>query len=150
MNIEKIAAKDAAQWAAAEMFFGKGAGTRRKLLSADIASKVENVFGYHEAFNKAYSEQDFAKHAMKAIQERNHIDRTEMIGKNVKGILRGDRRSMSTGVLILVGIGVVAHQTGYDEVALKEAKKYYKKAKDEIKARQFAHNIKKTYTPKGN
>ena len=150
MNIDKIAAKDAAQWAAAEMFFGKGAGTRRKLLSADIASKVENVAGYHEACQAAYSKMDFGKLAMKAIQERNRIDRTEMVGKNIKGILRGDRRSMSTGVLILVGIGVVAHQTGYDEVAYKEAKKYYKKAKDEIKARQFAHNIKKTYTPKGN
>jgi hypothetical protein len=79
--------------------------------------------------------------AIKAAQERNHIDRTNMIGKNVKGILRGDRRSMSTGVLVVVGVAYILHQTGYDKVLLKEGQKYYRKLKAEYKARQFATNI---------
>lgn len=143
MNINKIAANDASNWARADMFFGEGAGTRRKLLHAEINHKVVSIPGYLEAYDKAYGKQDMAKHAIKAAKERRHIDRSEKLGKNAKALLRGDRRGMSTGVLVLVGIGYVAHQTGYDKVALKEAKKYYKKLKTEIAVRKLARDPKK-------
>ncbi len=55
MNINKLAATDAAKWARAEMFFGEGAGTRRKLLDADITHKSVNFPGYVEAFQKGVS-----------------------------------------------------------------------------------------------
>lgn len=129
MNIAKIAAKDAAEWARAEMFFGEGAGTRRKLLGAAIAHKVENVSGYQEAFAKAYSMQDMAEHAIKAAKERQHIDRAAVVGKNAKALLRGDRRGLSTGVLVVVTILVVANQTGYDKVAIEYGKKKYTEAR---------------------
>lgn len=148
MNINKLAAEDAARWARAEMFFGEGAGTRRKLLSAEIARKVETISEYHELFQKAYNKQNFADHAIKAAKERKSIDRATKLGKNAKALLRGDRRGLSTGLLVIATIVVVAHQTGYDEVALKEAKKYYCKAKLEYKKRQFAHDW--TKTNKGN
>jgi hypothetical protein len=145
MNINKIAAKDAAKWAYAELFFGEGAGTRRKLLSAEIAHKVENISNYNEAFNKAYSKQPFANLAIKAAKERKHIDRSNMIGKNAKALLRGDRRGLSTGLLIIVTIGVVAHQTGLDKVALAEGKKYYRKAKTKFGIWKINHNIDKNW-----
>jgi hypothetical protein len=141
-NVDKLAAVDAFNWARAEMFFGEGAGTRRKLLNAAIAQKATSIPGYEEAFERAYAAQDMAKHAIKAAQERQHIDRSNAIGKNVKGILRGDRRSMSTGVLVLVGVAYILHQTGYDKVLYAEGQKYYRKLKAEYKARQFATNIK--------
>lgn len=143
MNLNKMVMKDAAEWARAEMFFGEGAGTRRKLLNAEIAQKGTTIPGYAEAFEEAYSMQDMAEHALKATKERRHIDRTAAVSKNAKAIMRGDRRGMSTGVLIVVGIAVVAHQTGYDEVAIKEIKKYYKKAKAEIAVRKLRHNFNK-------
>lgn len=143
MNLNKMAMKDAAEWARAEMFFGEGAGTRRKLLGAEIEQKVASIPGYDEAFNNAYSMQNMAEHAIKATKERRHIDRTAKLGKNAKALMRGDRRGMSTGVLVIFAVGYVAHQTGYDQKALKEAKKYYRKAKAEIAARKLRHNFKK-------
>lgn len=134
MNINKIAAKDAAKWARAEMFFGEGAGTRRKLLGAEIAHKTENVPGYQKAFSEFYSNQNFADHAIAAAKERQRIDRVATVNKNTKAVLRGDRRSMSTGVLIVAGIGYVAHQTGYDKVILTKSKVYYNRANSKIRS----------------
>lgn len=133
MNIDKIAAKDAKEWAAAELFFGEGAGTRRKLLAADIGYKTENVSEYYPAFKKAYDQQNFSQLAMKAAKERKNIDRANMLGKNARAIIRGDRRGLSTGLAVVVGIVYVAHQTGYDQKALIEGKKQYKKIKSKVK-----------------
>lgn len=143
MNINKIAAGDAAKWARAEMFFGEGAGTRRKLLEAEIGHKVENVSGYHEAFQQAYQKQNFAEHAIKAAKERQHIDRLSMVNKNARGLIRGDARSLSTGVFIIFAAVYVAHQTGYDKKVAAEGKKYYKKLKIEIATRQRRNEFKK-------
>lgn len=150
MNLNKLAAKDAAKWAAAEMFFGEGAGTRRKLLGAEILDKQEKIPGYYDLFNNAYNSQDMAEHAIKAAKERKHIDRAAKVGKNVKSILRGDRKGLSTGVLIIVGIGYVAHQTGYDQVALEETKKYYRKTKTKFDIWKLKRDIDNQYRPKGN
>ena len=137
MNIAKLAAKDAAEWARAEMFFGEGAGTRRKLLEAEIAHKIENISEYHEAFKRAYANQNMAEHAIKAAKERKNIDRAAKVSKNVNALIRGDRRSLSTGVFIIFAIGYVAHQTGYDQKAYDEGKKYYRKLKKEIAIRKM-------------
>lgn len=143
MNIDKLAAKDAAKWAYAEMFFGEGAGTRRKLLSAEIAHKVENISEYNEAFNKAYSKQNFANLAVKAAKERQHIDRSVKVSKNVRGLLGGNRQGLSTGVLILVTVAVVANQTGYDKVIIKQAKKYYRMLQINIEVSKLRYREEK-------
>lgn len=114
MNVKKMASEDAANWAYAEMFFGEGAGTRRKLLEATIATRVERITGYHEAFKKAYEKQDMAKHAINAAKERQRLDHIGFIGKNFKAIVRGDVRNVSPVLLVgLVG-AYYAHQTGLD------------------------------------
>jgi hypothetical protein len=143
MNITKLASKDAAEWARAEMFFGEGAGTRRKLLWADIYQKFEHVPEYHEAFLKSYGSQNMAEHAIKAAKERKHIDRMAKAGKNVKGLLRGDRRGLSTGVLVIVAIGYVAHQTGYDEVIIAKSKRQYRKIKVRLAVRKWNREYEK-------
>ena len=149
-SINRIAESDAAKWARAEMFFGEGAGTRRKLLEAEISHKVENVSGYHEAFQKAYSKQNMAEHAIKAAKERQRIDRTNMIGKNARALIRGDRRSLSTGLFVIVTIAYVAHQTGYDQVVFDEGKKYYRKVKADIDARRRRNSTKEYGTYPNN
>lgn len=137
MNISKIAAKDAAEWARAEMFFGEGAGTRRKLLWAEIATKVKKIPGYSEDFESAYESQNLAEHAIKAAKERQSIDRMNMVRKNTRAIVRGDRRSLSTGLAIVAAIGYFAHQTGYDKVLLEKGKKYYRKLKTDRAIRKI-------------
>ena len=137
MNLKKIAAQDAARWAYAEMFFGKGAGTRRKLLSAEIAHKVENISGYHELFQKAYAKQDMASLAIKAAKERKRIDRTFKVSKNLRALIRGDRRGMSAGVVVIAGVAYFLHEEGLDKEILDAAKKQKRK----LKARYAAHKI---------
>ncbi len=143
MNINKLATADATNWARAEMFFGEGAGTRRKLLSADIQHKTERVNGYQDAFLTAYGKQNFADHAVKAAKERKRLDRSSAMGKNVRALVRGDRRGMSNGFAAVAIVVVVAKATGYDRVILDKSKLYYRKLKVEIAARRLARNPKR-------
>lgn len=143
MKLSKVATQDAARWARAEMFFGEGAGTRRKLLGAEIEHKMQTIPSYEERFLKAIKKQDMAEHAIKAAKERRKIDRTSKISKNTRSILRGDRRGLSTGLGLLVTGAYFAHQTGLDKVALEEAqllkvkiKAEYEKRKNEYKKRK--------------
>jgi hypothetical protein len=129
MNINKLAEKDAFKWARAEMFFGEGAGTRRKLLSAEIATKVERISGYHQAFETAYAKQNFADHAIKAAKERKHLDHSKMVKHNVRGLVTGNKRSLSTSVVVIGMAWYIANQTGYDEKIKVEAKFHYYKIK---------------------
>jgi len=133
MNIDKIAKKDAFNWARAEMFFGTGAGTRRKLLEAEIAHKVETISGYHESFNKWYSKQNFADHAIAAAKERKHIDRVSMLKRNGRGLLTGNRRQLTGTVLTGVLVWGVLVETGYDKPIKAEVKKRYEQVKAKVK-----------------
>jgi len=150
MNLEKLAASDAAKWARAEMFFGEGAGTRRKLLAAEIDHKVETISHYKEEFANAYLMQDMAEHAIKAAKERQHIDRAVKISKNTRALVRGDRRGLSTGLAIIAGIAYVAHQTGYDKIALAKGKIYYRKVLLKIRSEIATRKLRHEFDEKGN
>lgn len=129
MNVNKIARQDAHEWARAEMFFGAGAGTRRKLLQAEIEGKRGRIPGYADLFDQYYSEQNFADHAIAAAKERKRIDRMVALKKNTRGSLTGNPKSMSTGLLLVGAAYVFATQTGLDEILKEEAKRTYRKAK---------------------
>lgn len=145
MNLSKLAASDAAKWARAEMFFGEGAGTRRKLLKAEITDKMAKIEGYNAMFTKAYDAQNMAEHAIKAAKERKHIDRMSTLNKNTKSLLRGDKKGLSTGVLVVVGIGYVLYQTGYDRVLIREAKTYYRNTERKIKVKMAAYKLQRDF-----
>lgn len=140
MNLKKMAARDANKWARAEMFFGDGAGTRRKLLAAEIQDKQIKIPGYREVFLKYYEKQDWAEHAIKAAKERKKIDRSSAIGKNARAFARGDRRNLLVATVV---IGYTAHQLGYDKMALEQGKKYHRKLKAKIAEYKLAREPKK-------
>lgn len=88
-NVGKIASKDAKRYADAKMFYGKTAGTRRKLLNAELNKKKKDLPGYEDAFNKAIESVDYAKSAKKAVTKRHAIDakyRARVTTKQVLGI----------------------------------------------------------------
>ena len=150
MNVEKMAAKDAHDWARAEMFFGEGAGVRRRHLFAQIEARISQYAdkGYEEAFNRAYSQQNMADHAIKAAKERQNIDRLAKANRNLRAVRTGNLQNLTTGAAILAGAYYVAHQTGYDKKIEREAKKLYKKARLEVKyrvARAQGRNVEKLY-----
>lgn len=143
MNVNKMAAEDAAKWARAEMFFGEGAGTRRKLLDAEITQKMNSIPGYSAAFDKAYYKQDMSDHAIKAAKERQRIDRSKAVKRNVRGLTTGNRQSLTTGVGIAAAAWYVARETGYDEKIKREVKARYYRAKFEVKKAKAKFDAKR-------
>lgn len=131
-RLDKMAQRDAERWAAAEMFYGEGAGTRRKLMAAEIESKMFDMSAYHDAFHKAYQALDMNKFAQAAVRERKAIDRAAKASKNLSAIRTGNYQGLSTGVFAVVGTAYVLHLTGYDKVLLEEGKKAYKRTKMEF------------------
>lgn len=59
-EVQKIAQKDAQRWSDARVAYGEGAGTRRKLISKEIAEKKKNK-EYEKAFEKAQKNVDMGR-----------------------------------------------------------------------------------------
>lgn len=73
-QVDRMARKDAKEYARAKMFYGEGAGNRRKLINNTVAQRSKDSKYYKEAFDRYYSEQDMAKHVSKAKNERHRKD----------------------------------------------------------------------------
>lgn len=151
-KIRREAIRDADEYAMAKMFYGEGAGVRRRLINQTVQFKIANIPGYDVAFQQELAKQDFAKLSKKARKERRALDAKEAIVKNSKAAVRGDYRSMSLPLVAIVGIGYLAHSTGYDKKALEFTKREYKIAKMRVQMRynQWKHrNDPKVATPLG-
>ena len=66
----KNAKDDAHEFARAKMFYGEGAGTRRKLIKAKVEQRSKDPL-YKSEFDKAMSEQNMGKHAEKSKTRKN-------------------------------------------------------------------------------
>lgn len=128
-SIKRQAIKDAHEYAAAKMFYGEGAGVRRRLINQTVQFKIQNIPGYDVVFQRELAKVDFAKVSRSARRERKRIDAINTVSKNGRAALRGDFRAMSLPIAIAVGAGYVAHETGYDKKALAYSKKEYRKVK---------------------
>ena len=115
VNVKKEARRDAYEYARAKMYYGEGAGTRRKLINAAVDQKILNVPGYQEAFDKALVDQDMANHAEAARKERHRKDVSQKVNRNVRGLITGNKASLTTGVAIVSGLAYLARETGYDQ-----------------------------------
>lgn len=130
------------------MFFGEGAGTRRKLLNVQIEDKMIRVPGYMEAFNRYYDQQDMLKHAEGAIKERKRLDAMRKANQNYRALRSGNMKNVTTGLAIVLGAAYVAQQTGYDKVIEQKVKDFYKQAKVEFKfqkSRLQGRNVEKIH-----
>jgi len=117
------------------MYYGEGAGTRRKLISATVDAKTRLNPAYGRAFHQELARQDMAEHAEKARKERRRKDTSHALSQNAKGLATGNYQGVQTGVLVAVVVGYFAHQSGLDRKAYIKAKDFAKKSKARIKAR---------------
>lgn len=127
-KLNKMASKDAHRFARAEMFFGEGAGTRRKLLDAEINEKCIRIPGYSEALTKYYNRQNMADHAIAAAKHRKRLDRGKALNRT--------RRQMfgNTTYLTYAVVGAYyIHQSGVDKMLYDEAKVRYASTKARVK-----------------
>lgn len=93
----RMAKKDAQRFMDAKMFYGETAGTKRKLLNAELDKKRKSIPGYEQAFNTHLENVDKARSARKAVSTRNRIDNAAKGRKLLKNVL-GVTGSLAVGV----------------------------------------------------
>lgn len=104
----KEAAKDAEEFTRAKLFFGKGAGTRRKLIKAKVETRKKNDPHYGKAFDHFVKQTDLARRAEQARSERKRKDAADFGKKTTKGVghvIRGNTQYANTTAQVGVGVG---------------------------------------------
>jgi hypothetical protein len=127
------AKSDAKEFARAKMFYGEGAGTRRKLIKAAVEAKSQKDPAYKRAFDHHLAKQDMSKHAEKARSERKLQNVKKSAGRGIRGtrhILNGNSQYASAATAIAVGGALYAHKAGIDKIVVDKSKQAYKKIKD--------------------
>lgn len=99
-RIYKEASKDAQRHIDAKLAYGIGAGTRRKLLKAEIEPKLKDPF-YAKSFDDALSKIDTAKSAAKARTWRRKQDTKDQAIRSTKQVAK-----YITGTTSLAAIGL--------------------------------------------
>lgn len=94
------ARKDANEFAKAKMFYGDGAGTRRKLIKAKVESKSSKDPAYKKAFDHHLGNQDLGKRASQARGERARKDTVATTAKTARGV---KNLVMKTGAPVTLG-----------------------------------------------
>lgn len=104
------ARKDAQEFARAKMFYGQGAGNRRKLIKATVEAKKKRDPSYAKAFDHHVERQDFSTHATKARKERKRTDRVDRTKKRAGYLARMTTGEMGTqAAFTAVAVGGAAY-----------------------------------------
>ena len=139
------AQKDAKEFARAKMFYGEGAGTRRKLIKNTVDAKSQRDANYKKAFEYHLETQDMSKHASAARSERgrkNAIRGTAKTVRGVKNVLLGNPQYASLLGLVVAGAGTAAYKAGLHTKVLKYGNVAYSKIKTEARAMKIKQQFK--------
>lgn len=85
---DNLARKHAEEFARAKMFYGQGAGTRRKLIKATVESHKKQDPSYAKAFDHHLARQNMGEHASKARSERARKNTVATGKKTTMAVLR--------------------------------------------------------------
>ncbi len=121
-NAESQARRDANEHTKAQLFYGEGAGNRRKLIKAKVAERSKNP-AYKKAFDAAKADQNLARRASQATRTRRRKDVKKSIGKNARGVhrsLTGGFGSVGLTAAAIAAGATYVHSTGADKIALKK------------------------------
>jgi hypothetical protein len=145
MNTAREARRDAKEYARAQMSYGEGAGTRRKLINATVESKADRNPEYARRFRTELEHQDMAEHAEKARHERERKDRTESFTKNTKALMTGNPENLQATLFVLVVAGYFIHQTGLDVKVYVKGKIFVADVKAKIRKYRNRNNTSILY-----
>src|SRR3954447_25975541 len=81
----KMAKADAEEFTRAKLFYGEGAGTRRKLIKAKVEARSKVDALYKKAFDHHVAKTDLAARAEQATKERKRTDTKKAVKKTGKG-----------------------------------------------------------------
>lgn len=122
----KMAKVDAEEFTRAKLFYGEGAGTRRKLIKATVEERSKDPL-CKKAFDHHVDKTDLAKRSDQAHKERKRTDRKKATKKTAKGvghIVRGNSQYANTAAVVTVGAAGYAHRKGYDKKAADAGKEF--------------------------
>lgn len=114
---KREARKDAKEFARAKMYYGEGAGNRRKLIKATVAEKSKSKV-YADEFERSLSTQNMANHAAKAKRERAINDAKNTAGKWGRGIVNIATGNASRAAASVVATYAFMKVTGLDQVII--------------------------------
>ncbi len=106
---DRYAKKDAKEYARAKMFYGEGAGNRRKLIKNTVEQRRKDNKHYGEAFDKYVKNQDMAKHVSAAKKERAIRTTASKTAKTGRGLVNAafmgniGRASAAAASLYVIG-----------------------------------------------
>lgn len=128
----RMAAKDAKEAALAKMYYGEGAGVRRRQIKGVVEARSKADPAYKKAFDHHLANQDLAKASSKAHSKRKRTDVVNGTKKTVKGInhiRNGNAQYASATAALLVGGAMYAHAQGIDKLLFEKGKTAYNEAK---------------------
>ena len=137
-QIDKIARKDARRYADAKMYYGEGAGNRRKLLKAELDRKKKDP-RYAKLFEEYAANENYARSADRAKFERGARD----TGKKVKRVAK----AVGGIAVVAGGIYYAANKDKVDRIINNtintsiDKVKNWKRDRDNAKARQYVEDM---------
>jgi hypothetical protein len=125
------ARKDAKEFARAKLFYGEGAGNRRKLIKATVEAKSKKDPTYKAAFDHHLAQQDLSVHAEKARGERRRKDAGAKVGKNARAVNRAINGPFAGPVVAttLLGAYGYAKTSGLDKKVMSAGKSFINNAR---------------------
>lgn len=105
-GVRRRARRDAKEYTLARMYYGEGAGNRRKLIKATVKDRSKDPF-YKSEFDKAVSKTDMSKRASQAQRQRGRKNARNATGKTVRGVgnIASGNVSRAGGALALTYLG---------------------------------------------
>ena len=129
-GVRRAAKKDAKESARSKMYYGEGAGTRRKLIKAKVESRSKHDPNYKKAYEYYMQKQDLGKHASKAVSERHRKDAANTAKRYTKAV---KNRIFGVGAAGTIAAGVAAYQAYKNPEIRKLAKRSFKTTTSKIK-----------------
>ena len=125
-RLQKEAKKDATEFARAKMYYGTGAGNRRKLIKATVEEKSKDPY-YKSEFEKALSGQDMAKRASEAKSKRIREDVKASTAKTARGIINVATGNAARAGSTVIAVYGVLKVTGLDKKVVDYGRMYAEK-----------------------
>lgn len=131
-RVNRMAAKDAKEHGLAKMYYGEGAGIRRRQIKNVVETRKKQDPTYAKAFDHHVTQQDLAKASAKAHSKRKRTDMAKGTAKTARGInhiINGNPQYATAAATLLVGGAMYIHKSGIDKVIFDKGKTFYKDAK---------------------
>lgn len=140
------AKKDAKEYTKAKMYYGEGAGTRRKLINKTVEAKAKRDPSYKKAFDFHVENTDYAKRAQQARSQRKTTDTKNTVvktGKQVSHALRGNSQYAGFGAMAVAAAGTYAWQNGGADYLRQNGSKAFSKVATEVNVAKARRQLKK-------